>query len=214
MKLLIDTEWFAALKDIPKKKRQEVIEAILDYPNKDPDAFIWQNVIKPTLERGKIKYLNSLKNLKQYTPQKTKEKITEPDTDSDTDSGIYNIKDINKYYRDNRDIGVIGGKEKEGERPPALEEVLEYAREMDAMAGVGGFKCSQETAEQFWAHYESINWRIGNESRTPITNWKAKLRQWASKDKIAPPGRIESEKEKQKRINHEKLQKMLQGELP
>ena len=82
------------------------------------------------------------------------------------------------------------------------------------MAGVGGFKCSQETAEQFWAHYESINWRIGNESRTPITNWKAKLRQWASKDKIAPPGRIESEKEKQKRINHEKLQKMLQGELP
>ena len=51
------------------------------------------------------------------------------------------------------------------------------------MAGVGGFKCSQETAEQFWAHYESIGWRIGNDAKTPITNWKSKLRQWAIKEK-------------------------------
>ena len=137
--------------------------------------------------------------------------MSTPNT-STSNNIIYNNNNTNTGVNSNK--GGMGGKEKKGERPPMLQEVILYAKEMNSMAGVGGFKCSQETAEQFWAHYESINWRIGNESRTPITNWEAKLRQWALKDKIAPPGRIESEKEKQKRINHEKLQKMLQGELP
>ena len=96
MKLLIDTDWFSAIKDLQKSKQKEIIEAILDYPNKDPDAHLWKNVIKPTLERGKIKYYNCIKNLKQNNPQKSAKKITGSDPESDTGSGI----DINKYNND------------------------------------------------------------------------------------------------------------------
>ena len=93
MKLLIDTDWFSAIKDLPKSKQREIMEAILDYPNKDPDTHLWKNVIQPTLERGKIKYFNSLKNLKQNNPQKSAKKISDSESDSGTDSGI----DINRY---------------------------------------------------------------------------------------------------------------------
>lgn len=95
MKLLIDTDWFSAIKDLQKSKQKEIIEAILDYPNKDPDAHLWKNVIKPTLERGKIKYYNCLKNLKQNNPQKSAKKIT--------GSGI----DINKYNNIEKDRLIL-----------------------------------------------------------------------------------------------------------
>lgn len=95
---------------------------------------------------------------------------------------------------------------------PTLDEVLAFAAQQNQLAGVGGFACTPELAEQFWAHYESIGWRVGNESRTPILNWQTKLRYWAAKDKQAPPPRAESEKERKARENHEKIQKMLKGE--
>lgn len=85
MKILIDTKWFAAIKDLAPKKRQEVIEAILDYPNKESDTHLWQNVIKPDLERGAIAYFNKINHLKQNNPQKSAKKNT--GTESDTDTG-------------------------------------------------------------------------------------------------------------------------------
>lgn len=68
--------------------------------------------------------------------------------------------------------------------PPTLEEVLEYAKGQNEMAGLGGFRCSRKTAESFWSNYESNGWVLGNESRTPIRDWKAKLRQWSIKDGV------------------------------
>lgn len=97
--------------------------------------------------------------------------------------------------------------------PPTLQQVLDYAQMQNSVAGMGGFACTQELAEQFWTHYESIGWRVGNENRTPITNWQSKLRNWAAKEKQQIPfASKESEKERKARENHEKLQKMLKGE--
>lgn len=66
---------------------------------------------------------------------------------------------------------------------PTLDEVLEYARQQNSMAGIGGFVCSDIDAEQFWSYYESQGWRIGNDSNTPIRDWHPKLRQWCVKAK-------------------------------
>lgn len=63
---------------------------------------------------------------------------------------------------------------------PTLEEVLEYARQQDSMVGMGGFACSDEVAINFFNHYESIGWMLSNDSRTPVSNWKARLRWWTS----------------------------------
>lgn len=66
---------------------------------------------------------------------------------------------------------------------PTLDEVLEYARQQNSMAGIGGFVCNDTDAEQFWSYYESQGWRIGNDSNTPIRDWRPKLRQWCVKAK-------------------------------
>lgn len=84
MKLLIDTDWFAAIKDLTQDKQHEIIEAILDYPNKESDTHLWKTVIKPALEKGKIGYFNKINHLKQYNPQKSGKKNS--DTESDTDT--------------------------------------------------------------------------------------------------------------------------------
>lgn len=104
MKLLIDTNWFAMIQDLPYKKQKDVLCAILDYPNRDSDTNLWKKVIKPALEKEKNIYENKCENLKRANTQKTKKKITESDTVSDTVSGTdsySNSKSNNNIYINN-----------------------------------------------------------------------------------------------------------------
>ena len=72
--------------------------------------------------------------------------------------------------------------------PPTLEEVLEYAKKMDEFGGVGGFKCSEKTAREFYDFYAGQGWvTSGN---IPIRNWQVKLRGWANK-----PNRFKTKQE-------------------
>lgn len=106
--------------------------------------------------------------------------------------------------------GGMGGKERD--KTLTLEEVLEYARQQNEMAGMGGFPVTQEQASDFYHHYEAQGWIAGN--GIPIWNWKPKLREWV-KERYKPgkaPPRI-SIKEMKDMENHAKLQKMLNGEL-
>lgn len=97
MKILVDTNWFAMIKDLAPNKQQEVIDAILDYPNKESDTHLWKTVIKPTLETGQIKYFNQLNNLKQYKSQKSGKKNSESESESDTESEIKENKRNNSW---------------------------------------------------------------------------------------------------------------------
>lgn len=63
--------------------------------------------------------------------------------------------------------------------PPTVEEVAVYATER----GYTGF-----SAERFIAYYESNGWKVG---RNPMKDWRAAVRNWASKDKDKPVGRSE-----------------------
>lgn len=118
----------------------------------------------------------------------------------------------------NSNKGGMGGKEKGGFVPPTLEEVLEYAREQNNFAGCGGFACTPEQAEEFWSYYESQGWRIGNDSNTPIRDWKPKLRQWHIKAKQVSMKQATkaiprmSYKEMKEMQNEIEVQKILNGE--
>lgn len=110
MKIMIDTDWFAAMKDLPTNKQKEIMTAIMDYPNKESDTYLWKNVIKPSLERGKISYYNKINSLKQYNPQKTNKKISDTVSVTDTDTGIRTESNIIKSnIIENK--GGVGGKE-------------------------------------------------------------------------------------------------------
>lgn len=61
---------------------------------------------------------------------------------------------------------------------PTQEQVLEYAKQQNDMAGVGGFAVTQEQAQDFYDYYSGIGWVLPNDAKTPIVDWKPFLRKW------------------------------------
>lgn len=61
---------------------------------------------------------------------------------------------------------------------PTQEQVLEYAAQQNDMAGVGGFVCTPEQAQDFYDYYTGIGWVLPNDAKTPIVDWKPFLRKW------------------------------------
>lgn len=57
-------------------------------------------------------------------------------------------------------------------KPPTVEEVRKYCDS----------RCNNVDANAFVAHYETANWKRGN---TKISNWKACVHTWESKNKPA-----------------------------
>ena len=120
MKILIDTDWFAAIQDLAPNKQKEVMNAILNYPNGSSDTNLWKKTILPNLEKGRIAYYNKIQNLKQNNPQKTNKKIT------DSDIGSVSVSDTDTTIREdisieNSNKGGVGEKEKgENKKPEKL----------------------------------------------------------------------------------------------
>ena len=84
----------------------------------------------------------------------------------------------------NSNKGGVGGKEKGGFVPPKdADEVYEYAQ-------VSGIMCSKEQAQDFYDYYSGIGWRISNEHRTPINDWRPFWRKWL-RNPIKQPQRNE-----------------------
>lgn len=95
--------------------------------------------------------------------------------------------------------------------PPTLEQVLAYAAQQNSVAGMGGFKCTPQIAEEFWSNYESTGWVVANDARTPVRDWQAKLRQWALRQARMPAATPhESAREQKNRMAKEKLDKWLE----
>lgn len=215
MKLLIDTEWATFIADLPEEKQLEFFWAIFDYGKKDCSLKCWEK-IQPVLEKGKIGYFNKLNNLKQYKNDNTTESVSEPITESVSESVSereykYN-NNINNNNTRNSNKGGMGGKEKGGFVPPTLEEVLEYARQQNSFAGVGGFACTDEQATDFFNQYDRQGWLLGNGIH--MANWRSGLMKWAQNKRQPqptnrPPILNLTARERQDLINKEKTQALL-----
>lgn len=90
-------------------------------------------------------------------------------------------KEKEKEKKEEQEENIKGIDQNKNFAPPKLEELLKYAKEQNDFAGIGGFECSRYTAEQFWSHYQSCGWIVGN--GIPMWDWKAKLREWCIKNK-------------------------------
>ena len=170
MKLLIDTEWFEVIKDLSVEKQQEVLNAILNYPNGHSDTNIWNKVIFPALEKGRIGYFNKISKLKQFNKP-----VTDTDTVADTDTRTARREE---YNINNNNSRINTSSLSTTHEAPTCEQVLEYAKQQDDMAGVGGFAVSQEQAQDFYDYYSGIGWVVPNDAKTPIVDWKPFLRKW------------------------------------
>ena len=66
--------------------------------------------------------------------------------------------------------------------PPSEDEVLDYAKKMNEMAGCGGFKCDKITALEFYSRYKSNGWILGN--GIPMRDWQATLKLWCLREAV------------------------------
>lgn len=173
----IRPDWAGVLSYISEKEKSEILVALLKYPMVECDSAFWKETIKPDLDLQYQAFIKSCE-AKSRGVRNRWEKIS-----------ISNVEDKNKISI-RYDIDTKREREEEKERKrekdkfvaPSLNEVLEYAKQQNEFVGLGGFRCSRQTAESFWSNYESNGWVISNESRTPIKDWKARLRQWVIRE--------------------------------
>ena len=76
---------------------------------------------------------------------------------------------------------IISTPVKQSKTNPTLDEILDYARQQNDLAGMGGFKCSPDIAHDFYDYYSGIGWCLPNDAKTPILDWKPFLRKWSRK---------------------------------
>lgn len=217
--------WGGSLSYIPDSEKVQILEAIIKYPSVECDSKFWNETIKPDLDLQYAEFKRLCEAKSRSMLQRWGKTSTTPlqDDYKTTTRGVIDPievevrveEDVDVSKREilnnsRNDISKLSTTRTQQFNPPTLEQVIEYAKQQNEFAGVGGFACTQELAEQFWSHYESIGWRVGNENRTPIVNWQSKLRNWSAKEhKTATTPPKETEKERKARENHEKLEELI-----
>lgn len=182
-------------KNIACRIFKEQIELILALPEQDRAEVLYSAIIN-AFNQFENQNENQIENacISRYKYNN----ILNNNNISSIGKRVFNLLEKNivfKEYNSNYGGKRINSGRKKEETPsittnttiPTLDEVLNYAKEMNSMAGIGGFICSEKVAEQFWSYYQAQNWRIGNEFSTPIKDWKAKLRNWATNNKNIDP---------------------------
>lgn len=100
--------------------------------------------------------------------EETDNKWTSSETTSETTSG---------HNRINKQVNKGNKKDKGNFVPPSLDDLRAYAQDI----GYEAFN-----AEKFLSHYTATGWKAG---RNRITDWREKVREWKSQDRITPNGR-------------------------
>lgn len=104
-------------------------------------------------------------------------------------SNVSNVSNVDSYDStiainnaianvDNK--GGMGGKEGKKFTPPTETEVLAYAKQMNDLAGTGGFKCTEQQALLFHAYFERMKWKDKN--GTPVYEWEKAFKYWVRRD--------------------------------
>ncbi len=173
---------------IGKKNQVEIQVENQDEKIKNQDEIGWggkrngagrpkspENQEKKSSLENQLNQFNQLNQLNQF--------LSRTETETETETEEKEIKKKNLIFSN-----------------PDLDEVLAFAREQDSMAGVGGFKCSEKVAREFFDFYAGQGWvTSGN---IPIVNWQVKLRSWACK-----PNRFKSKDE----VEEEELKPVICG---
>lgn len=213
-------DWAGILSYLSDKEKAEILTAILKYPTIECESMFWKETIKPELD---IQYEAFVKacEAKSRGVRNRWGKISIRDVEDMNKTSIrYGIDTEREREREEKSEeekkGGMGGKQKKGFVPPTLEEVLEYARQQNGFAGVGGFACTDEQATDFFNQYDRQGWLLGNGIH--MANWRSGLMKWAQNkqpltNEFGQRVIKMTAKELKEMENRAKLEKMLKGEL-
>lgn len=174
-------DWAGILSYLSDKEKSEILVALFKYPSVECESAFWKETIKPDLD---LQYQTFIKSCeaKSRGVRNRWDKISITDVEDKDKISITDDIDTEREREreeksEDKKIGGVGGNNFVS---PSLEEVLEYAKDMNDHRGVGGFICSRQTAEAFFDNYNRQDWFIGNGNH--MTNWKSGLRLWAKKE--------------------------------
>nr|DAI32342.1 MAG TPA: hypothetical protein [Caudoviricetes sp.] len=201
MKLFIDTDWFEIIQDLAPDKQNEVMRAILSFPNGDSDTNVWRKVIRPKMEQQERLYREKCEKFSEARQKRWNRRQTDVCQTSDTTSDMMSdmmsdttsdmMSEQKRIRRENVNVNVnVNENVSENNLEnisrlsttrdvPSLDDVLSYAAEQDSMAGCGGFVCPRTVAQDFHDYYASIGWTLPNDAHTPVRDWRPLLRRWA-----------------------------------
>lgn len=198
-------DWAGAMDYISESEQSQILQAILMFPSIDlPNSAFWNKTIKPDLEQ---QYKTFIESCEKKSIGIRKRWETEKSIDMNTDV-IDNYTDVIDKDSPLKNKNKIQEQENTNSReytsslstthvntftPPTEQEVLDYAADQNQFASAGGFACPPEIAQAFYDYYSSTGWTLSNDARTPILNWKPKLRQWATNPKYKPKEEPEEE---------------------
>ena len=189
-------DWAGAMDYISESEQSQIFQAILMFPSIDlPNSAFWNKTIKPDLEQQYKTFIESCEK-KSIGIRKRWETEKSIDMNTDVIDNYTNVidkdsplKNKNKIQeQENREyIPSLSTTHANTFTPPTEQEVLDYAADQNQFASAGGFACPPEIAQAFYDYYSSTGWTLSNDARTPILNWKPKLRQWATNPKYKKP---------------------------
>ena len=185
-------DWAGTLNYISDQEKINIFTAILKYPAVDCDSMFWKETIKPDLDLQYQTFVNACEIKARAVRDRWNKKgkdiynISISDVEDMNKTSIRYGIDTEREREKKSEEEKIGGMGEKNQKPvhgaftpPTLEEVLTYAKDMNSIAGAGGFMCSKQTATDFFNHYDRQGWILGNGNH--MTKWKPALKVWASK---------------------------------
>lgn len=190
---------FEAMQGLPADQFKAAMVAILKYAmddetpgNDDPVVFGMWMMARPLIDKCNRNYENAKRRRTKSTKDDSETKanserlVTEPlaTCDRTVIEPLATEERLATERQPNGDLNVkckmlnVKDKEKEEKKKgrfslPTLQEVQDYIREK-------GYTVNADT---FISFYESKNWYVG---KTKMTDWKAALRGWQSREKKTP----------------------------
>lgn len=181
-------DWAGILSYLSDKEKSEILTALFKYPSEISEqcqSAFWEETIKPDLDLQYQAFTESCK-AKSRGVRNRWGKISITDVEDMNKTSIRYGIDTEREREEKSEEEKIGGMGEKDQKPvhgafvpPTLEEVLTYAKDMNSIAGAGGFMCSRQTATDFFNHYDRQGWILGNGNH--MTKWKPALKVWASK---------------------------------
>ena len=178
MKLFIDTNWYDMIQDLSDDKQVEIMRAVFAFPNGDSNTHVWQKIIKPQLEQSAKLYTEKAQRFAENRKKRWQQKSEQiSDKKSEQTSNRCQNVNVNVNEKD-IDIKEHSSSNWNTRVAPTEDEVLEYARQQNEMAGMGGFAVTEQQAQDFYDYYTGIGWVLPNDANTPIRDWRPLLRKW------------------------------------
>lgn len=170
----IRPDWAGVLSYLTQEEKSEILVALFKYPSVECKSAFWNETIKPDLDLQYSEFTRICAEKSRGVRNRWgKTSITNEKT------SITNV--------------IVPEREREEEQEskkenipsnwntrvaPTENEVLEYARQQNEMAGMGGFAVTEQQAQDFYDHYSGVGWCLTNDAQTPIRDWRPLLRKW------------------------------------